>query len=89
MSVIKQKTKKSRQTRFIRSINIELCVQPKSNESLPITVFAAREIVKLGLAKRAKAIPSGIRVVGVRENQIEELLSHTKSMGASRWWIAN
>ena len=76
-------------SKMIKNINIELCHQPKANEALPITKFAAREIVKLGLAKRAKTIPSGIRVMGVRENHVEELLRNAKSMGASRWWVSN
>jgi hypothetical protein len=75
--------------RMIKCVTIELGIRPNKVDPFSETLFAAREVVKLGLAKNAEAMPWGIRAVGVPANRLEDLRSHAKSMGASRWWIAN
>ena len=76
-------------SRMIKSVTIKLSVRPNKIDPFAETLFAAREVVKLGLAKSAEAMPWGIRAVGVPANRLQELQSHAKSMGASRWWIVN
>jgi hypothetical protein len=76
-------------SRMIKTVTIELGVRPNKIDPFAETLFAAREVVKLGLAKYAEAMPWGIRAVGVPANRLQELQSHAKSMGASRWWIVN
>jgi hypothetical protein len=74
---------------MIKSVTIELGVCPNKIDPFAEALFAARDVVKLGLAKSAEAMPWGIRAVGVPANRLQDLRSHAKSMGASRWWIAN
>lgn len=76
-------------SRMIKSIFIKFRVRPNSLDPFTATLFAAREVVKLGLAKRAVATPWGIYAESVPANRLKDLRSHSKSMGASRWWIAN
>ena len=82
-------TQRHSKSRMIKTVTIELGVRPNKIDPLAETLFAAREVVKLGLAKYAEAMPWGIRAVGVPADRLQELQSHAKSMGASRWWIAN
>ena len=82
-------TQRHSKSRMIKSVTIQLSVRPNKIDPFAETLFAAREVVKLGLAKNAEALPWGIRAVGVPANRLEDLRSHAKSMGASRWWIAN
>jgi hypothetical protein len=76
------KTKKK-----IKSVTIELSVRKNKVDAISESLFAAREVVKLGFAKDAEAMPWGIRVVGVPANRLDDLKYHAKSMGANRWWI--
>lgn len=83
------KTRTRSESRMIKTVTIELVVGPNKIDPFAETLFAARDVVKLGLAKNAVAMPWGIQAVGVPANRLQELRSHAKSMGASRWWIAN
>jgi len=74
---------------LIKSVTIELNIRKNKLDAMSETLFAAREIVKLGLAKDAQAMPWGIRAVGVPANRLDDLKHHAESMGANRWWIAD
>ena len=76
------KTKKK-----IKSVTIELSVRKNKVDAISESLFAAREVVKLGFAKDAVAMPWGIRVVGVPANRLDDLKNHAESMGANRWWV--
>ena len=76
------KTKKK-----IKSVTIELSVRENKLDAISESLFAAREVVKLGFAKDAVAMPWGIQVVGVPANRLDDLKHHAKSMGANRWWV--
>ena len=71
----------------IRSVTIELSVRENKLDPISESLFAAREVVKLGFAKDAVAMPWGIRVVGVPANRLDDLKNHAESMGANRWWV--
>jgi hypothetical protein len=75
--------------KVIKSVTIELSVRQNKVDPIAETLFAAREVVKLGLAKDAVAMPWGIRAVGVPEHRLEDLRNHAYSMGANRWWVSN
>ncbi len=72
-----------------KSVTIELQVRPHAIDQFSETLFAAREVVRLGLGKNAQAMRWGIRVTDVPASRIDALRSHATSMGAKRWWIAN
>ncbi len=73
---------------MIKSVTIELSVRENKIDVISEMLFAAREVVKLGLAKDAQAMPWGIRAIGVPEHRLDELKEHAQSMGANRWWVA-
>ena len=74
--------------KMIKSVTIELSIREDKLDTISETLFAAREVVKLGLARDAQAMPWGIRVVGVPANRLDDLMRHAESMGANRWWIS-
>ena len=74
--------------KMIKSVTIELSIREDKLDTISETLFAAREVVKLGLARDAQAMPWGIRVVGVPANRLNDLKRHAESMGANRWWIS-
>jgi len=74
---------------MIKSVTIELSVRENKLDVISEMLFAAREVVKLGLAKDAQAMPWGIRVIGVRADRLDDLQQHAASMGAKRWWISD
>ena len=74
--------------KMIKSVTIELSIREDKLDTISETLFAAREVVKLGLARDAQAMPWGIRVVGVPANRLDDLKRHAESMGANRWWIS-
>ena len=76
------KTKKK-----IKSVTIELSVRENKLDAISESLFAAREVVKLGFAKNAVAMPWGIRAVDVPANRLDDLKYHAESMGANRWWV--
>ena len=75
--------------KMIKSVTIELSIREDKLDTISETLFAAREVVKLGLARDAQAMPWGIRVVGVPANRLDDLKRHAESMGANRWWISD
>ena len=83
------KTKQTKTRGTIKSVTIELEVRPNAIDQFSETLFAAREVVRLGLGKNATAMRWGIRVADVPASRIDELRSHATSMGAKRWWISN
>ncbi len=74
---------------MIKSVTIELCVREDKLDPISEAMFAAREVVKLGLAKDAVAMSWGIKALGVPENRLKDLRNHAQSMGANRWWVSN
>ena len=81
--------KRFTRTKLIKSVTIELSVRKNKLDGISEILFAAREIVKLGLARDAQAMPWGIRAIGVPANRLNDLKKHAESMGASRWWISD
>jgi hypothetical protein len=73
---------------MIKSVTIELSIREDKLDTISETLFAAREVVKLGLARDAQAMPWGIRAIGVPANRLDDLMRHAESMGANRWWIS-
>ena len=82
-------TKQNNAKGTIKSVTIELQVRPHAIDQFSETLFAAREVVRLGLGKDAQAMRWGIRVADVPASRIDELRGLANSMGARRWWIAN
>jgi hypothetical protein len=82
-------TKQTKTKGTIKSVMIEFQVRPHAIDQFSETLFAAREVVRLGLAKNAQAMRWGIRVTDVPASRIDALRSHATSMGAKRWWISN
>ena len=82
-------TKQNKTKGTIKSVTIELQVRPHAIDQFSETLFAAREVVRLGLGKDAQAMRWCIRVADVPASRIDELRSHAPSMGAKRWWISN
>ncbi len=76
-------------SKMIKSVTIELCTRDNKIDPIAETLFAAREVVKLGLAKDAIATHWGIQAIGVPENRLEDLRNHAQAMGANRWWVSN
>ena len=85
----KSRTKRNKTKGTIKSVTIELQVRPHAIDQFSETLFAAREVVRLGLGKNAQAMRWGIRVADVPASRIDALRSHATSMGAKRWWISN
>jgi hypothetical protein len=75
--------------KLIKSVTIELSIRENKLDGISETLFAAREIVKLGFAKNAEAMPWGIRAFNVPTDRLNDLKRHAESMGANRWWIAD
>ena len=75
--------------KMIKSVTIELSIREDKLDTISETLFAAREVVKLGLARDAQAMPWGIRAIGVPADRLNDLKRHAESMGANRWWIAD
>ena len=75
--------------KMIKSVTIELSIREDKLDTISETLFAAREVVKLGLARDAQAMPWGIRAIGVPADRLNDLKKHAESMGASRWWISD
>ena len=73
---------------LIKNVTIELSTRQNKLDPVSETLFAAREVVKLGLAKDAIAMPWGIQAIGVPTHRLNDLRNHAKSMGANRWWIS-
>ena len=82
-------TKQTKTKGTIKSVTIEFQVRPNAIDPFSETLFAARQVVRLGLGKNAQAMRWGIRIADVPASRIDELRSHAASMGARRWWIAN
>ena len=82
-------TKQNKAKGTIKSVTIEFQVRPDAIDLFSETLFAAREVVRLGLGKDAQAMRWGIRIADVPASRIDELRSHAASMGARRWWISN
>ncbi len=82
-------TKQTKTKGTIKSVTIEFEVRPNAIDQFSETLFAAREMVRLGLGKDAQAMRWGIRVTDVPASRIDALRSHATSMGARRWWISN
>ena len=82
-------TKQNKTNGTIKSFTIELEVRPHAIDQFSETLFAARDVVRLGLGKNAKAVRWGIRVIDVPASRIDALQSYATSMGAKRWWISN
>ena len=74
---------------MIKCVTIELSIRENKLDAISETLFAAREVVKLGLARDAQAMPRGIRVVGVPAIRLDDLTLYAESMAAHRWWITN
>jgi len=72
---------------MIKSVTIELSVRENKIDVISEMLFAAREVVKLGLAKDAQAMPWGIRAIGVRADRLADLQQYAASMGSKRWWV--
>jgi hypothetical protein len=85
----KSTTKQNKAKGTIKSVTIEFQVRPHAIDQFSETLFAAREVVRLGLGKNAQAMRWGIRVADVPASRIDALRSHATSMGAKRWWISN
>ena len=85
----RQKRQATNASGMIRSVAITFQVRPNPLDPFSEMLFATREIVRLGLAKKAAATPWGIFAEGVPANRLEDLRSHVASMGANRWWVAN
>ena len=85
----KSTTKQNKAKGTIKSVTIELQVRPHAIDQFSETLFAAREVVRLGLGKNAQAMRWGIRVADVPASRIDALQSYATSMGAKRWWISN
>jgi len=81
--------KRFTRNKMIKCVTIELSIRENKLDAISETLFAAREVVKLGLARDAQAMPWGIRVVGVPANRLNDLKRHAESMGANRWWISD
>jgi len=82
-------TKQNKIKGTIKSVTIEFQVRPHAIDQFSEILFAAHEVVRLGLGKNAKAVRWSIRVVDVPASRIDELRSHATSMGAKRWRISN
>ena len=76
-------------TGTIKSVTIELTLRPNAIDPFSETLFAAREVVRLGLGKHAEALGWGIRVASVPAYKLDDLRNHAKSMGAKRWWVSD
>jgi len=86
---LKNTIKRLTPPKMIKSVTIELSVRENKIDVISEMLFAAREVVKLGLAKDAQATPWGIRAVGVRADRLADLQQHAALMGAKRWWISD
>jgi hypothetical protein len=86
---LKPTTKRIKTKGTIKSVTIEFQVRPDAIDPVSETLFAAREVVRLGLGKDAHTMRWGIRVIDVPASRIDELQSHATSMGAKRWSISN
>jgi len=82
-------TKRNKTKGTLKSVTIEFQARPNAIDPFSETLFAAREVVRLGLGKDAQAMRWGIRIADVPTSRIDELRSHAASMGARRWWISN
>ncbi len=82
-------TKRNKTNGTIKSVTIEFQFRTNAIEPFSKTLFAAREVVRLGLGKDAHTMRWGIRIADVPASRIDELKSHATSMGARRWWISN
>jgi len=84
---LKNTIKRLTPPRMIKSVTIELSVRENKIDVISEMLFAAREVVKLGLAKDAQAMPWGIRAIGVRADRLADLQQYAASMGSKRWWV--